>query len=119
MKNQKLVTTLFFEDTLRPSAQNLFTYLKDKKKVILSGDRESVVAGISRELDSCPFKFECLPLQKKEHIRSYQDQGEKVCFVGDGVNDAPSITRADLGISMLRASDISIQVSDIFITKED
>ena len=119
VKNQKVVTTLFFEDTLRPSARDLFTYLKDKKKVILSGDRESVVAAISRELGSCPFKFECLPLQKKEHIQNYQNQGDKVCFVGDGVNDAPSITRADLGISMLRASDISIQVSDIFITKED
>lgn len=119
VKNKQLVSTLLFEDRLRESAKSLFKDLDKFNKLILSGDRESVVANLSKELDGVAYHAECFPLQKKNYIQEIQKEGHKVCFVGDGINDAPSITAANLGVSMLKASDISIQVSDIFITRED
>jgi Cu2+-exporting ATPase len=60
----------------------------------------------------------CTPLQKREYIESLREQGHIVCMIGDGINDAPALTVAQIGISVVSATDLSIQVSDLLLTTD-
>lgn len=113
-----LLAVIKLGDRLREGMQELIRGLSLKKTVLLSGDSEMAVNVVARACGFSSAKFRCSPLQKRDLIDSLRQEGEIVCFVGDGINDAPALTGANVGISVASASDISIQVSDILLTTQ-
>lgn len=88
------------------------------KSILLSGDSIGVVKKVAEECGFKEWHAEQSPLSKWEKIDQWTKQGEIVAMLGDGINDAPALTAAKVGISVVSAADISIQVSDILLTND-
>lgn len=115
VKGDELITSFHFHDKLRTGVRELDLGVST---VILSGDRDGAVAAIAEEA-GMQWLAEKSPLEKRAVIEKRRADGEVVAMVGDGINDAPALTAAHLGISVVTAADISIQVSDILLTTPD
>ena len=87
--------------------------------MILSGDRQQTVTAISQALGVAESHGELLPGEKADLIHHMQQQGHKVVMVGDGINDAPALTQADLGIAIGAGTDIAIESADIVLMRGD
>lgn len=85
---------------------------------LLTGDRESVAAGVAGRL-GISHRSELLPEDKIEIVRSYQRQGRTVVMIGDGVNDAPALAQADVGIAMSRGTDVATESAHIALMRDD
>ncbi|MCB1149708.1 MAG: cation-translocating P-type ATPase, partial [Chlamydiia bacterium] len=85
---------------------------------LLSGDRFPVVADVAKKLGCIRFAAEQDPLEKKAYIEKLQEGGKVVCFVGDGINDAPALAASAVGISVKTGADMSVSCSDIQLTTE-
>ena len=111
---------MFFKK-IKKSSQHIYKlndYIK-KELVILSGDIESVVKKVAKKVGINKYFASLLPEDKVEKVKEYKKEG-KVLFVGDGVNDAPVLHIADVGVSMGQVgSDAAIEASDIVIMKDD
>jgi len=105
-------------DQVRSEVKTVLEKLKPAKSLLLSGDHERIVASVAQECGFHDWKAECHPLEKKEMIDQLKENGELVSMIGDGINDAPALTTADVGISVVSATDITIQVSDILLTTD-
>jgi P-type E1-E2 ATPase len=92
--------------------------LSPAKTLLLSGDGKKCVQFVANQCRFVDFLAEATPLDKREKIEQLKCGKQIVCMVGDGINDAPALTSANVGISVLSASDISIQVSDILLTTD-
>ena len=105
-------------DTLRSDAKPLFSKLHamGKQTVLLSGDREATVQRIGTALGADKVFAELLPDQKLAHIDELKSSGETVAMVGDGVNDAPALTKADLGFAVSDGTDVAVESADIVLT---
>ncbi len=86
---------------------------------MVSGDAQRVAQAVARKVGIEMVFAEVLPEAKVEHVREFQEQGKRVAFVGDGVNDAPALARADLGIAMGQGSDIALEAGDIVLARGD
>ena len=111
----QLVGVVAVEDELRAESFSLVKSLKDigREVVILTGDNRLVAEAIARRLGVDQVISEVKPDQKAEVIKSLRDKGKKVAMVGDGINDAPALTLADVGISMSSGTDIAMESADI------
>jgi Cu+-exporting ATPase len=91
------------------------------KAHLLTGDNALTAAGIAKQVGIAPENVfaEVRPEQKAEFIKKLQARGERVAFVGDGINDAPALTQADLGIAVSRASDVAREAADIILLKSE
>ena len=88
--------------------------------VLLTGDHPNAAAAIAAQLHIGEVHANCLPEDKLAHIRAYQAAGEKVCMIGDGVNDAPALKAADVGIAMGGVgSDIAVDAADIALVDDE
>lgn len=88
--------------------------------VLLTGDHESAANAIARQLGVNDLKANCLPEDKLGYIRACQQKGERVCMIGDGVNDAPALKAADVGIAMGGVgSDIAVDAADIALVDDE
>lgn len=114
--NDKILSEIILGDSIRNEIKCCLKELTAVKKVLLSGDREQAVRAIAEEGDFDDWVGEHSPSQKMEYVHRLNSQGLIVAMVGDGINDAPALTAAPIGISVLSASDLSIQVSDILLT---
>ena len=110
-------------DVLKPGAGAVVTRLQQQglKTFLLTGDNALTAAGIAKQVGIVPENIfaEVRPEQKAEFIKRLQSKGERVAFVGDGINDAPALTQADLGIAVSRASDVARGAADIVLLKSD
>ncbi len=110
-------------DQLRPEAKETVQLLKAmgvSKVVLLTGDNSAVAQRIAREVGVDEFHAELLPQDKVAIVRRLQEQGHKVAMVGDGINDAPVLTAADVGIALGGIGmDITIDAADIVLMTED
>lgn len=100
----------------RPDAYKIVQYLKEKgvkQTIIISGDAKEVTASISKDLGVDGFVAEVMPHQKADVVRKYKEQGKVVAMVGDGVNDGPALSLADIAISMKGASGIATDTAHI------
>lgn len=114
----KCVSCIVLGDRIRENVQEVIKSLHPAKLILLSGDSESVVKAVAHSCGFSEWHSECSPLQKKEFVESLRKQGLIVCMLGDGINDAPALTSAHVGISVVSATDLSIQVSDILLTTD-
>ena len=114
-KNCELV--LSFSDSLNPEAKESMNQLKamGKKIIMITGDHKNAAHAVATELDITSVMYECSPKQKLETIKSLQKQNYKVCFVGDGINDAAALEQANVGIAMGTGTDIAAESGDIIL----
>ncbi len=115
------VAMLVLADTLRKEAQALVDALRAAGigMTLLSGDRRPVVEAIARQLGGMEVIAEVLPQDKDRVIQQLQQRGECVAMVGDGINDAPALIRADVGIAMSSGTDVSVASADIVLMHND
>jgi Cu+-exporting ATPase len=124
LATDRSLTGLFaVKDTLKPGARAVIEKLhrQNLKTFLLTGDNALTAAGIARETGIAAENVfaEVRPEQKAEFIRKIQARGERVAFVGDGINDAPALEQADLGIAVSRASDLAREAADIILLKSE
>lgn len=120
--NQKVVGALTLADTLRPDSQRIVRRLAEfgKRITLLTGDAQAIAGKISQEVGIDEFRAELLPEGKLQAIEEYEGTGERVCMVGDGINDAPALKAASIGIAMAGiGSDIAADSADIILVKDD
>ena len=105
-------------DELRPDAKVLVNNLRamGMRLTLLSGDRKAVAESVAAQLGGMDVIAEVLPQDKDQVIQSLQQRGEKVAMVGDGINDAPALIRADVGIAVGSGTDVSVESASIVLT---
>jgi P-type Cu2+ transporter len=108
---------LSFGDPIRPEAAGLCAALHARgiRTILLSGDARSATARAAAGIGAVEWIAEATPEQKIEHIRSLQAAGARVAMIGDGVNDAPSLAQADLGIALGSGTDIAVQAAPLVL----
>lgn len=116
-KNGQLLAAIALGDRIKPEIPGLIGSLP--RSVLVSGDAAQTVAAVSKKCRFSDFLAECHPLDKGEFVSKQRTLGKVVCFIGDGLNDAPAIAGASIGISVQAAADMSIQASDILLTTDD
>jgi Cu2+-exporting ATPase len=108
-------------DKIRKESYGAVSQLRSlgMKVYMLTGDAEEVANSVAEELGIDDYFAQVLPEQKAEKIRLLQDQGHKVAMVGDGINDAPALVTADVGIAIGAGTDVAIESADIILVKND
>jgi len=109
------------EDQLRPSAPRAAARLRalGVRLGLVTGDNQRAAENLARKLRIEDVRAEALPEDKAAHIRALQEQGARVAFVGDGINDAPALTQADLGIAIGSGSEVAIQAGGVVLVSGD
>lgn len=120
--NQTLTHLMGIRDNIRPGAKALVQQLKAlgvKHTLMLSGDHQETASIIAKELQIDQAIGNLLPQEKSQQVKALKDQGQVVAFVGDGINDSPSLSYADIGIAMGQGTDIAIESSDVVLMQSD
>jgi heavy metal translocating P-type ATPase len=120
--DKQLLGTIAMTDKLRDNAKTMVENLKKlgvKKTVMLTGDIESKAQEIAKELGIDTVYSNMKPTDKAQIIQQLKKEGATVAFVGDGINDAPALMSADVGISMSKGADIAKATADIGLLKDD
>lgn len=120
--DKKLAGIIFIVDQLRAEAKSMLDQLRTMgyKLIILTGDNEIVANKIAKELDVTEVYSNLLPKDKIDFITNLKSKGEKVIMVGDGINDAPALAEANVGIAMgLRGVDITLESSQIVLLNDN
>lgn len=115
-KNKKYIGIIALSDTIRPTAKEMVKKLKKMgtKVVLLTGDHKQTADYFAKEIGIENVYSELLPAEKVTYIKKLEKDGNKVCMIGDGVNDAPALKTADVGVAMASmGTDIAIEASDI------
>nr|WP_276556008.1 heavy metal translocating P-type ATPase [Enterococcus dispar] len=118
----KLAQLVGVKDQIRPQVKETLVQLKKmgiKNFIMLTGDNEKTAAIVGASLEITEIHGELLPADKAEFITKLQKSGHKVAFVGDGVNDSPSIALADIGIAMGNGTDVAVETSDVVLMNSD
>jgi len=109
-------------DSLRPEAQSVVQTLQARglSVTMLTGDRQPVAAAIATQLNLSPeqIKADITPEGKVDAIQQFQSQGEIVALVGDGINDAPALAQADVGITLHSGTDIAMETADVILMQD-
>ena len=120
--DQKLMIVMGIKDQLRPGVKEDLLRLKKlkvKNLIMLSGDNQTTVDIISQDLGLTAAFGNMLPKDKADYVKSLIDKGQIVAFVGDGVNDSPSLALANIGIAMGNGTDVAIETSDVVLMNSD
>lgn len=117
----QVVGVIALSDSPKSSAKDAVTVLKKMglRTVMITGDNEKTAQAIGNSLGIDQVLAEVLPGDKADEIRSLQAQGQIVAMVGDGINDAPALTAADIGIAIGTGTDVAVEASDITLITED
>ncbi len=119
--DKKLAGLILIADQIRPEAHETAVQLKalNIRTVLLSGDSEQAVATIAKQVGIAEYKAAMLPAEKSAYIKLEQSRGQSVAMVGDGINDAPALITANIGIAIGSGSDIALESADAMIVKNN
>jgi Cu+-exporting ATPase len=120
---ENLLGLFAVRDAVKPNAANVVEQLRRQglKIYLVTGDNSLTAAGIARQVGIAAENIfaEVRPEQKAEFVKQLQAGGGRVAFVGDGINDAPALAQADLGVAVSRASDVAREAADIILLKSE
>lgn len=118
---KKLLGVIAVADVVKPTSREAIEEFKAMgiDVVMLTGDNKRTAEAIRRQLNIDRVVAEVLPQDKEQEVRRIQESGKKVAMIGDGINDAPALARADVGIAIGAGTDIAIESADIVLMKSD
>lgn len=120
--NEKEILALIgVNDIVRENAKDVIKEIQEHniKTIMLTGDNNETAQKIGEELGITEVISNVLPSQKSETIKELKEKGNKVMMCGDGINDSPALTNADIGVSVKSGTDIAMDSSDVILTKND
>ncbi len=121
--NNRLIGLLALRDTIKPHAAEVVARLErqGQKVCLITGDNRLTAMAIAKAVGIASENVfaDIRPERKAEIVKELQQRGERVAFVGDGINDAPALEQADLGIAVAQASDVAREAADIILLKSD
>lgn len=117
VKNRSIIGLIGVSDHIRPEAKSVVERLQQhgREVILCTGDNEGAAKKVAKMLGIKKYYARAFPDEKARIIKELKKQGKKVAFVGDGVNDSPALSVADIGISMRSGADIAIEVADVVI----
>jgi len=121
-KDSKIIGLIAISDIIR---EEVFSALQEVRRlgigkiVLLTGDNERIAKAVADYLGITEYKANLLPQDKIEYVRGLQSKGKKVLMIGDGVNDAPALMQADVGIAMGSGTDVAIETSHVVLVRDD
>ncbi len=120
-KQGNFLGSIWFRDSIKSTAAQAVSLLKSRKirVLLVTGDNAQTASYVARQVGIAEVKAGVLPQEKEALIRQLQTQGMTVAMVGDGINDAPALTRADVGIALGAGTDVAVESADIVLMQED
>lgn len=115
----ELAALILIEDQIRDETSRVVSALRldgVKRVIMLTGDGERTAAGIAARAGISEYKAQMLPEEKAEYVQELKRQGWKVAMVGDGINDSPALSAANVGVAMAEGSDMAREVADLVLT---
>lgn len=119
-ENDQAIGTVALGDDLKPTSKELMNILKAQgiEPIIATGDNESAAKDVAKELD-VQYYANLSPQDKYDLVEQYQSEGKTVIMVGDGVNDAPSLALADVGVAIGAGTQVALDSADVILTQSD
>ncbi|MDX1543377.1 MAG: heavy metal translocating P-type ATPase [Christiangramia sp.] len=117
----KIVGYITITDAIKKTSEEALRELQEHgvKVIMLTGDNAKTAAAVAKHLDLADFKAGMVPENKMEEVKKLQQQGKKVAMAGDGINDAPALAQANIGIAMGTGTDVAIESAEITLVKGD
>ncbi|MGD2084251.1 MAG: copper-translocating P-type ATPase [Chromatiales bacterium] len=121
LSEEQVIGAIALADVIRPESRAAVRQLRAMgvRCMMLTGDAEAVAASVAGELELDDYFAEVLPNEKAARIRAVKERGLTVAMVGDGVNDAPALVEADLGIAIGAGTDVAVESADIVLVRSD
>ncbi|NMA05974.1 MAG: cadmium-translocating P-type ATPase [Acholeplasmataceae bacterium] len=120
-KNNFMAGLVLLKDEVRENAKDVIDLLHENnmKVVMLTGDNNKSASNLANELGIDHFKSECFPLDKVEEVKRLKENKRNVLMIGDGINDAPALAIADIGVAMGSGTDVSLETADMVFMNDN
>jgi Cu2+-exporting ATPase len=121
LAEEEPIGAIGLQDTVRDEARDAVAQLHERgiSVAMITGDSEAVAVRVANELAIDSYQAAVLPDEKEQHVASLQEEGRTVAMVGDGVNDAPALARADIGVAIGAGTDVALESADIVLVNDD
>ncbi|ODV50182.1 Cu2+-exporting ATPase [Methanohalophilus euhalobius] len=121
VEEEKLIGAIALADIIRPESKQAIATLKERgiRCMMLTGDNDNVARWVAESIGLDEYFAEVLPQEKEGKIKEIQGRGLRVAMTGDGVNDAPALARADLGVAIGAGTDVAVETADIVLVRSN